>query len=257
VYDNQGISEIVETYVDDNSEIKQQRSIKFEGEKSVQLARFIFAHSKDALGVFERKFIGVFIPSYMKGDSIHYKRVEGLYDDRGEEYFDISNITFNKLNKTIKYTEIQKTKKIVSSSGKFNSPYTTYNQDSTKDMFNIYEEPENVEDYMIIKVRDEVVKELDSRYEATRYAWKISLEQAQKRSYVLSVTDGIVKAIYKVIKWEYVTKYNYIYERDIGRVMFTGIEVTDKSICDRFLNKMIPEKYRRKGMASPCLYCKK
>jgi hypothetical protein len=126
-----------------------------------------------------------------------------------------------------------------------------------KNLNDIFVEPDNVEDFMIIKVKQEVVEERHGRYEATRYSWKLKLEEAQKRSYVLSVTNGIVRAIYKVSHWEYVTRDNYKYKRDIGRIMFEGVEVTDKAICDRFLNKMIPEKYRKKGMASPTLYCKK
>jgi hypothetical protein len=240
IYDSEGISEIVETFVgNDLSKIKNRYTF-FQEEKGDNLRRFTFAFSKDALGIAERRFIGVFAPTSIENNNtIHYKRVTGSIDDSGNEYFDIAHITFNKLKKTR-----EKNKNMISVNERQKS-------------VDVFVEPDNIEDFMIIKVRDEIIEGRHSRYEATRICWKISLEEAKKHNYVLSVTDGIVRAIYKVTQWAEVTSEYRTCDRDIGRVMFEGVEVTDKSICDMFLNKMIPEKYRKKGMASPCLYCKK
>jgi hypothetical protein len=117
-------------------------------------------------------------------------------------------------------------------------------------------EPENIEDFMIIKVKSEIVEER-GRYDTTRCCWRISLEQAKKRKYVLSVTNGIVRAIYKVNNWRYVNASDTTLISDVGRVIFEGEEINSGEIYNTFNNKRIPEKYCKKGMASPCLYCKK
>lgn len=117
-----------------------------------------------------------------------------------------------------------------------------------------FEEPENIENFMIIKVKQSIVEDRRSRYEATRRSWKINPNEASKHPYILSVTDGIVKEIYYANKWEKVTEG--ILE-DIGRYQFEGYVVNNKKMRDRFLNKRIPSKYSKKGMASPYLYCNK
>jgi hypothetical protein len=109
---------------------------------------------------------------------------------------------------------------------------------------------------MIIKIKNETVEER-GRYEATRCCWRISLEQAKKHKFVLSVTNGIVKAIYKVNLWRYVEINETTLISDKGRVIFDGEEIVSGDIYNTFHNMRIPEKYCKKGMASPCLYCKK
>lgn len=110
------------------------------------------------------------------------------------------------------------------------------------------ESPQNPQ-YMIIKVRDYWLNQRDNdRYECTRSAWRLNIDQARKYPYVLSVTNGIVKEVYKVEDW-------YYCNGNSGRIEFTG-QVAERSIRDLFVNKKIPEKYRKPGQASPCLYCK-
>ena len=100
--------------------------------------------------------------------------------------------------------------------------------------------------YMIIKVKEYWVQQR-GRYDCTRSAWKLNPKIAEKYPYVLSVTGGIVKEVYKVKEWHYCGN---------GRAEFTG-EVAEKSVQELFKDKKIPEKYRKKGQASPFLYCKK
>jgi hypothetical protein len=239
-YDANGISEIVETYVGTDLSIIKNRYKFFKEEKDDNVLRLTFAFSKDALGIAERRFIGAFKPSSIENNNtIHYTKYKGLSGDNDSEYFIISDVTVSKLRQ-----KREKAKNVMS----------IYEKQKAIEVF---VEPDNIDDFMIIKVRDEIIEERHSRLEATRYCWKISLAEAKKRNYVLSVTDGIVRAVYKVNEWFEATGDYITSDRDIGRVMFEGEEVTDKSICDRFLNKMIPEKYRKKGMASPCVYCKK
>lgn len=115
----------------------------------------------------------------------------------------------------------------------------------------VYEEPKDFK-YMIIKVRESRVDEfridsLDSRYEATRWCWKINPRSIDEYKYVFSVTDGIVKEVYKINEW--------IKVEEQVRYAFNG-EKAEESIRSRFVNKRIPDKYCVKGMASPVLFSK-
>ena len=47
------------------------------------------------------------------------------------------------------------------------------------------------------------------RYECTRSAWKLNPEIAKKYPYVLSVTGGIVREVYKVTEWHYCESMAY------------------------------------------------
>ena len=108
--------------------------------------------------------------------------------------------------------------------------------------------PENPK-YMIIKIKDYWLNQRNNdRYECTRSAWRINLNEASKYPYVLSVTGGIVKEVYKVIEW-------YPCKTNPERSEFSGV-VAEPAIREVFINKKIPEKYRKPGQASPCLYCR-
>lgn len=106
--------------------------------------------------------------------------------------------------------------------------------------------------YVIIKVQNWRLEEMTSkfglenaRYEATRSSWHNRKPSVTKYPYVFSVTNGIVKAIYKVNEWH-----------DVGnRIEFTG-EVAEQSIIDAYVGKKIPSCYSKKGMASPFLKSK-
>lgn len=101
--------------------------------------------------------------------------------------------------------------------------------------------------FMIIKIKQEFLDKNDgSLYETCRYAWKISPQNAEGR-FVLCVMNGIVKEVYEVEKWQ---KANIE-----GRYEFIG-KVASKEIKGLFINKRIPEHYRKKGMASPVLFSK-
>lgn len=102
---------------------------------------------------------------------------------------------------------------------------------------------------MLTKKRSEF-KNL-ARYEATRKSWRIKKPDVDKYPYVFSVSNGIVREIYKVDKWK---------ETNGGRFYFSGKEVSDKLGSNYkkkdFINKRIPSYYLKKGMASPVLYSK-
>lgn len=111
-----------------------------------------------------------------------------------------------------------------------------------------YEDSVDNPKYMIIKIKDYWLNQRKDRYECTRSAWKLNPEIAKKYPYVLSVTGGIVREVYKVTEWHYCESRN-------GRAEFTGV-VAEPEIQKIFKDKKIPAKYRQKGQASPFLYGK-
>lgn len=101
--------------------------------------------------------------------------------------------------------------------------------------------------FMIIKVKQWALNRNDNdRYQTTRSAWKVSPTKVKNYPYVLSVTDSIVREVYKVEKWELNPARN--------RYEFVG-EVAPEMIRKLFINKKIPKCYRTKGQANPVLYC--
>lgn len=117
----------------------------------------------------------------------------------------------------------------------------------------VYDEPTDF-GYMIIKVKWWRINEMtekygpaDARYEATRGCWRIKMPNIENYPYVFSVSDGIVREVYKVNEW-HLNEYR-------ERKEFTG-SVAPKEIRERFVGKRIPEYYSKKGMASPVLYSK-
>jgi len=79
-------------------------------------------------------------------------------------------------------------------------------------------------------------------YEATRKSWKVSEHNAKDVDFVFSEYKGIVRAIFKPVKWL----------RDGERWLFEGYEVTDPEIVDLYLHKSMPP--RLKGSANPPRY---
>jgi hypothetical protein len=86
----------------------------------------------------------------------------------------------------------------------------------------------------------------DAIYEATRAAWKLSMDRAKNADYVLAVLDGIVRAVYYDLQWG-------ICEKWAPRLAFQGREAS-KNMLDKYVGKRIPLEYRKRGLASPCLY---
>ena len=106
--------------------------------------------------------------------------------------------------------------------------------------------------YVIIKVQnwkmDEMIEKFGiktARYEATRGCWHNKKPNIEKYPYIFSVTNGIVRAIYKVTEWH-----------NVGdRIECSGTDVSE-SLGKDFIGKRIPPYYSKKGMASPFLLSK-
>lgn len=110
----------------------------------------------------------------------------------------------------------------------------------------IFDEPDMK--YIIIKINDRVLEERNGDvYETVRSAWKVSLNKVKAYEYCLAVLNGVVLNVYAIKKWL------PDHRGREGRYEFVG-EEAPKEIRDLFYDKRIPEKYRKKGMASPVLY---
>ena len=98
---------------------------------------------------------------------------------------------------------------------------------------------------MVIKIKSSTVEETGSVYEAVRNSWKVSLARAKRVKYVLAIVDGICKGVFAPDDWRITD--------DPDRYEFEGQEVSGK-ISKMYLDKRIPDRMRRKGMAAPFLY---
>ena len=95
---------------------------------------------------------------------------------------------------------------------------------------------------LLIKIREEYIKNNDNDiYRTVRYAWSLSKNRVNDIKMVAAVVNGVIKKVYRVDRWYYVP------ERD--RYAFEGVEIDSK-----YLNKRIPDEYRKKGMASSTIY---
>lgn len=86
-------------------------------------------------------------------------------------------------------------------------------------------------------------------YDRVRGAWNLSIDRAKKADLVFAVYGGTVIGIYKPECWEPAKPEN---NKKREWVRFTGMEVTDPEILDRFLFKRMPTK--SKGNSNPIKY---
>ena len=109
------------------------------------------------------------------------------------------------------------------------------------------------QDYLIVKTTEERIKKVGGIYNATRYRWKVKIDNVKKYPYVLSVVNGYVREVFVVDYWQKAQdRYG---ETGIGRYEFTG-HLASKEIRKFFIHKRIPALYRKKGMSNPVLYPK-
>lgn len=105
------------------------------------------------------------------------------------------------------------------------------------------------EKYVVIKTTEDRVNACNGdMYEATRYAWKAKLEKVQQYHIVFGVIKGVIKGVYIVNNWYAVNDAT-----SQKRCAFNGNEAPAE-FAKEYLWKQIPERFRRKGMASPLLY---
>lgn len=91
-------------------------------------------------------------------------------------------------------------------------------------------------------------------YEATRFAWKINKEKAQQAEVVLATQFGIIKGAFIAEEWLEATSDNFPGRSTVpGRYGFVGRKASDE-IERLYINKGVPEEFRKKGAANPIKY---
>lgn len=98
-------------------------------------------------------------------------------------------------------------------------------------------------------------------YEITRGVWRIKLDRAEKAEYAFCIADGIVREIYKILKWQPAGTAYYETRamqdantkgKWVGRSEFIG-EVAPDKILNKYIGKSVAYYFKR-GNASPFIY---
>jgi hypothetical protein len=93
-----------------------------------------------------------------------------------------------------------------------------------------------------------------SLYEATRYAWKISPTKAERAEVILSTVQGLIVGAFVAGEWLPATSANFPGRNDVpGRYGFVGHEAPVE-LTQLYVNKSVPNKYRKRGAANPIKY---
>lgn len=93
-----------------------------------------------------------------------------------------------------------------------------------------------------------------SLYEATRYAWKISLAKAKRAEVILSTRQGLIVGAFVASDWLEATSDNFPARESVpGRFGFVGTEAPE-ALRGLYIGKRVPDEYRKPGSANPVRY---
>lgn len=93
-----------------------------------------------------------------------------------------------------------------------------------------------------------------SLYDATRFAWKVSLRRAKEAEVALSTMQGLIVGAFIPEEWLPATSLNFPGREDVeGRFGFVGHEAPTE-IKDLYVGKRVPDEYRQRGAANPIKY---
>ena len=94
----------------------------------------------------------------------------------------------------------------------------------------------------------------DTLYEATRFAWRLSIHKAQQAEVILSVRYGIIIGVFVAEKWLPTTRENFPLREPVpGRYGFVG-ERASRELEKIYLGKKLPKDYRKRGASNPIKY---
>ena len=130
------------------------------------------------------------------------------------------------------------------------------NRELSAKLFEDYHENPGCPKFILIKITDYSINlhdgtEEEKIYKAVRASWPINPSRANKYPYVLAVRYGIVVGVYKINENGWKKDPNDITGQ---RAFFNGIPA-EENVKNYFMGKKIPERFRKKGLANPCLYC--
>ncbi len=94
-------------------------------------------------------------------------------------------------------------------------------------------------------------------YDATRYAWKISKANAKQAEVILATLHGLIVGAFIAHDWLEATAANFPGRAEgdgmPGRLGFVGEEAPD-DIKRLYVDKRVPDEYRKRGAANPIKY---
>jgi len=96
-----------------------------------------------------------------------------------------------------------------------------------------------------------------SLYDATRYAWKIDKRKAAQAEVILATMQGLIVGAFVAHRWLEATAANFPGRADgdgvPGRFGFVG-EEAPADIKKLYIDKRVPDQYRKQGAANPIKY---
>ena len=96
--------------------------------------------------------------------------------------------------------------------------------------------------------------ESSSLYEATRYAWRVSVKKAKRAEVVLAVTRGTIIGAFVVDDWLTADEEHFPGREPMkDRHGFVGREASPE-ITKLYYRKRVPNEYRKRGASNPIKY---
>jgi uncharacterized protein len=93
-----------------------------------------------------------------------------------------------------------------------------------------------------------------SLYDATRYAWRISLAKARRAEVILPTRQGLIVGAFVADEWLEATSANFPGREPVaGRYGFIGHEAPSE-LRELYVGKRVPDSYRKPGSANPIKY---
>lgn len=120
-----------------------------------------------------------------------------------------------------------------------------------------YEAPEVLFRHKVVLINVNKSSENQDLLDAVRYCWKISRSKAEACDYVLAVRRGLIIGAFVAEEWLQATPENFptFPSADEKRFGFKGHEAP-ADVKKLYLQKRIPDKYRKRGAANPIRYVK-
>jgi uncharacterized protein len=123
-----------------------------------------------------------------------------------------------------------------------------------KEIIDIYSAKPAVFEHKVMLININRTSAETSIYEAARYCWRVNKSKAKQAQFILAVVRGLIKGVFIADHWLEATTTNFPGREDVpGRFGFNGYEAPPK-IQALYVNKRVPDEYRKRGAANPIRY---